>query len=73
MKDLLGYFLIAQAIITGVIVHTVYAFSGNIMNIVFYAVTPGAEGAMRTGVPDFIWSLLIIVIGLGIFVIAKKK
>ena len=74
MKDLLGYFLIAQAIITGVIVHTIYAFSDSIIDAVVYAVSPGDSNlAWGSGPPIFIWGLLIVVIGLGVFVIAKKK
>lgn len=74
MKDLLGYFLIAQAIITGVIIHTIYALSDSIIDAVVYTVSPGELSlAWGAGAPTFIWGLLIVVIGLGVFLIAKKK
>ena len=71
MKDLLGYFLIAQAIMMGLIIQTIYALSTSITDAAFYVVTQG--GDVGTEAPTYIWPLLFVIIGLGIFLIAKKK
>ena len=73
MRDLLGYFLIAQAIITGVIVYSIQQLSDSIKESAAWIANP--EGSMLWGadLPAFVvWSLMVVV-GLGIFLVVKKK
>jgi hypothetical protein len=75
MKDLLGYFLIAQAIITGIVVYTIQQLSDSIKASASYIVANGGELSWGTdfGIPTFALFLLIAVAGLGVFLIVSKK
>jgi hypothetical protein len=75
MKDLLGYFLIAQAIITGIIVYSIQQLSESIKASAAYIITKEGQLSWGTqfGIPTFAWLLLIVVVALGIFLIVKKK
>ena len=75
MKEILGYFLIAQAIITGIIVYAIQQLSDSIMASAAYLTTKEGTLALGNdfGIPKFALFLLIVVIGLGIFLIIKKK
>jgi hypothetical protein len=77
MRDVLGYFLIAQAILTGVIVYSINSLSDSIKaSAAYVATTDGAKQlswGSDLGMPAFAFFLLIAVAGLGIFLIVIKK
>ncbi|MCL6570345.1 MAG: hypothetical protein K6T88_01505 [Bacillus sp. (in: Bacteria)] len=75
MRDLLGYFLIAQAIITGIIVYPIHQLSDSIKASAAYVVTKDGQlsWGMDFGMPTFALFLLIAVAGLGMFLVVKKK
>ncbi|WP_174732124.1 hypothetical protein [Mesobacillus harenae] len=73
MRDLLGYFLIAQAIITGVIVYSIQQLSDSIKESAAWIANPEGSLAWGSDLPAFVlWSLMVVV-GLGIFLVVKKK
>ncbi|MFY0762491.1 hypothetical protein AB1K32_27295 [Metabacillus dongyingensis] len=75
MKEILGYFLIAQAILTGIIVYTIQHLSDSITESAIHLVTQGGNqvswGA-DFGISKVVLLLLILVIGMGVFLIKKK-
>ncbi|MGP4107767.1 hypothetical protein [Virgibacillus sp. L01] len=76
MRDLLGYFLISQAIITGVIVYSVQHLSESIKASASYVANVSANNDAQlswgTGFTPVLYCLLVVV-GLGIFLIVKKN
>ncbi len=76
MKELVGYFLIAQAILTGIIVYSIQQLADSIKaSTAFYVTKQGSLtwGNDLGGMPTVTVFLLMVVIGMGIFLIAKKK
>ncbi|RTR26583.1 hypothetical protein EKG37_21175 [Robertmurraya yapensis] len=75
MRDLLGYFLIAQAIITGIIAYSIQQLSDSIKASASYIATKDGQLSWGTdfGIPTVSLFLLIAVAGLGIFLIVMKK
>ena len=73
MKEILGYFLIAQAILTGIIVYSLQQLGDSIKASAAYIATK--EGGIGWGgdFPSIILTLLILVIGMGFFLIIKRK
>jgi hypothetical protein len=75
MKEVLGYFLLAQAVLTGIVVYSLAQLSDSIKASAAFMVSK--EGSLSWGsdfgVPTFVLLLLLVVAGLGIFLIAKKK
>lgn len=73
LKEILGYFLIAQAILTGIIVYSLQQLGDSIKASAAYVATK--EGDIGWG-GDFsliILILLILIIGMGFFLIVKRK
>nr|WP_263327039.1 hypothetical protein [Neobacillus sp. Marseille-Q6967] len=77
MRDVLGYFIIAQAILTGIIVYSINSLSDSIKASAAYVATEGGDKQLSwgsdIGMPTFALFLLIAVAGLGLFLIARKK
>ncbi|MBS8263942.1 MULTISPECIES: hypothetical protein [Bacillaceae] len=73
MRDLLGYFLIAQAIITGVIVYSIQQLSDSIKESAAWIANPNGSLGWGSDLPTFVLWSLIVVAGLGIFLVVKKK
>ncbi|WP_264740629.1 hypothetical protein [Cytobacillus firmus] len=73
MRDLLGYFLIAQVIITGVIVYSIQELSDSIKESAAWIVNPDGSMAWGSDLPIFVLLSLVVVAGLGLFLIVKKK
>ncbi|TXC81584.1 hypothetical protein FS935_22035 [Metabacillus litoralis] len=75
MRDLLGYFLIAQAIITGIIVYSIQQLSDSIKASASYMASNEGSLSWGTdfGMPTVALILLFVVTGLGLFLIVNKK
>ncbi|WP_121614250.1 hypothetical protein [Mesobacillus foraminis] len=77
MREVLGYFLIAQAILTGIIVYSINSLSDSIKASAAYVASKDGDRQIGwgtdLGMPTFALFLLIIVACLGIFLIAKKN
>ncbi|MCM3117248.1 hypothetical protein M3610_18395 [Neobacillus sp. MER 74] len=75
MRNLLGYFLIAQAIMTGIIVYSIFQLSDSIKASAAYVVSKNGQlsWGMEFGMPTFALFLLIAVAGLGIYLVVMKK
>ncbi|MCA1035739.1 MULTISPECIES: hypothetical protein [Bacillus] len=77
MRDILGYFLIAQAILTGVIVYSINSLSDSIKASAAYVATTDRDKQLSwgsdLGMPSIALFLLIAVAGLGIFLVVNKK
>jgi hypothetical protein len=75
MKEILGYFLIAQAVLTGIIVYAITQLAESIKASAAYITTK--EGTLSwgndLGIPTFAFVLLIAVIGMGIYLVLQKK
>jgi hypothetical protein len=75
MKEILGYLLITQAILTGIIVYSIIKLSDSIKASAHFITT--GEGQLswgsEFGVPIFTLILLIAVAGFGVFLIITKK
>lgn len=73
-RDLLGYFFIVQAIITGIIIYSIQQLSESMKASAAF-IANGGELSWGTdfGVPIFVLLLLVVVAGLGLFLIVKKK
>lgn len=73
MKEVTGYVLIAQAILTGVIVYSIFHLSDSIKESAAYL--GSGEGNLGWGenLPIIIWIPLIVVALIGLFLIIKKK
>ncbi|MBH0166800.1 hypothetical protein IHV12_17925 [Fictibacillus sp. 7GRE50] len=75
MKEILGYFLIAQAVLTGIIVYAMTQLADSIKASAAYITTK--EGSLSwgndLGMPTFAFVLLIAVIGKGIYLVLQKK
>lgn len=75
MKEILGYFLIAQAILVGIIVYSMQQLSDSIAESTVHLVTQG-DSTLSWGtkygisIPAFL--LIILVIGIGLLMILKK-
>jgi hypothetical protein len=72
MKELLGYFLIAQAILTTVIVYSIDRLSDSVKQSIGF-LKSGGTLASGTGTPMFVWLALFIVVCIGLFLISKKN
>jgi len=73
MKELLGYFLIAQAIITGVIVYSIQQLSASISQSAAYIATKNGQISWSDEVPSFVLVSLVVVAVLGLFLVVIKK
>lgn len=73
MKEVTGDVLIAQAILTGVIVYSIFHLSDSIKESA--AFVGSGEGNIGWGgnLPILIWIPLIVVAGMGLILIIKKK
>lgn len=73
MKEVAGYIVIAQAILTGIIAYTILRLGDSIKASA--ALIGTGEGGLSWGgsFPVFIWFLLIVVIGLGVLLVLRKK
>jgi hypothetical protein len=75
VKEMLGYFLVAQAILTGVIVYSIAQLSDSIKASAAHIVSKDVQ--LNWGSPFGItWialALLILVVGIGVYLIIKKK
>ena len=73
-KDLLGYFFIVQAVITGIIVYSIQQLSDSIKASAA-VISNGGELSWGTdfGMPIFVLLLLIAVAGIGLLLIVKKN
>jgi hypothetical protein len=75
MKEILGYFLIAQAVLTGIMVYAITQLADSIKASAAYITTK--EGTLSwgndLGMPTFAFILLIAVIGMGIYLVLQKK
>ena len=76
LKEILGYFLIAQAILTGIIVYSIQQLADSISESAVHFVTQGGStlswGA-DNGISKVALLLLVLVIGMGVFLIIKKS
>lgn len=76
MREILGYLLIAQAILTGIIVYSIQKLSDSINESVVHLVTQGGNQLSwgeDFGISIVTLLLLILVMGMGIFLIVKKN
>lgn len=75
MKEVLGYFLIAQAVLTGIMVYTIAQLADSLKASAAYITTKQGTLAWGNdlGMPTFAFILLITVVGMGIFLILQKK
>lgn len=73
MKEVAGYILIAQAILTGVIAYSILHLGDSIKESA--AFVGSGEGNLGWGgnLPVFIWIPLIVVAVIGLLLIIKKK
>jgi hypothetical protein len=75
MKEILGYFLIAQAVLTGIMVYAITQLADSIKASAAFITTK--EGTLSwgndLGIPTFAFVLLIAVIGMGIYLDLQKK
>jgi hypothetical protein len=75
MKEILEYFLIAQAVLTGIMVYAITQLADSIKASAAFITTK--EGTLSwgndLGIPTFAFVLLIAVIGMGIYLVLQKK
>lgn len=72
MREIVGYVLVAQAILTGIIVYTIMRLGDSIKEAAAYVGT--GEGTISWGsdFPLIFWILLLTVAGFGIVLILRK-
>jgi hypothetical protein len=73
VRELLGYFLIAQAIITGVIVYSIQQLSVSISQSAAYIATQNGQISWSEEVPSLAFVSLVVVAVLGLFLVVIKK
>lgn len=73
MKGIAGYIVIVQAILTGIIVYSLQQLSDSIKASAAYAVTKEGQLSWGTNFPLIILLFLILVVGIGLFLIVRKK
>ncbi|WP_419887667.1 hypothetical protein ACN6MT_19785 [Neobacillus niacini] len=73
MRELLGYFLIAQVIITDVIVYSIQQLSASISQSSAYIATKTGLLSWSDEVPSLVLVSLVVVAVLGLFLVVIKK
>ncbi|TWT25331.1 hypothetical protein [Planomicrobium sp. CPCC 101110] len=73
MKEAAGFILIAQALITGVIVYALLQLGDSIQAAAAYTATGEGQLAWGSGIPSLALAALAIVAGMGIWLIVKGK
>jgi hypothetical protein len=75
LKEVLGYFLIAQAILTGVIVYSLEQLSNSIKASAAHIVSKDVQlsWGSQFGMTTLGLVLIVIVAGIGVYLIVKKK
>lgn len=73
MKEVVGYILIAQAVLTGIIAYSIFRLGDSIKESA--AFVGSGEGTLGWGgnLPVFVWILLIVVTVMGLLLIIRKK
>ncbi|WP_088069606.1 hypothetical protein [Gottfriedia luciferensis] len=72
MKETWGYVLIALSLLTLAIIYSLERLSDSIKQSIAY-LKDGGGLSTNNGIPWIVWLLLIIVVGIGIYLINKKK
>lgn len=73
MKEVLGYFIIALTILTGAIIYSIERLSNSVKQSIGFLKSESGTLSSGDGLPGILWFSLIIVIGIGLFLITKKK
>jgi hypothetical protein len=73
MKELLGYFLIVQAILTTVIVYSIERLSDSIKQSIGFLKSESGTLGSGAGMPAFVWIAIFIVVCIGLYLISKKN
>lgn len=73
MKEVVGCILIVQAILTGIIVYSIQQLSNSIKESAAYTVSKEGQLSWGSDFPLIVLFLLILVIGIGVFLINRKK
>jgi hypothetical protein len=72
LREILGYFLIAQAILTGVLVYSIHQL-GDAITAASANITTGVSLAWGGGLSPVIIVLLLLVFGIGIYLVLNRK
>lgn len=73
MKEVVGYLLIGQAILTGIVAYSIFRLGDSIIESA--AFVGSGEGTLGWGgyFPISLWILLLVVIVMGILLVIRKK
>ena len=73
MKEVVGYILIAQAILTGIIAYSIFRLGDSIKESAAFVRSGEGTLGWNGSFSIFVWILLVVVVGMGILLIARKK